>query len=251
MLKRIKLLFVLIFISSFSLAQENQFDANGKRHGKWKGTYEKSNNLRYEGAFEHGKEIGVFKFYADKKTSPLVATRDFSRGDGSCYAIFYNGKFKVSEGDLVNKKPEGLWKYYHLRSDKIMTLENYQNGKLHGEKNVYYPNGQLAEKSFYRNNLKDGAYTKFGENGKPIEESNYKNGELHGKAVFYDGNGNLILKGEYKKNLKVGMWDTYEDGKLVKSETAKEFTGKTFNLDNPNEMEYKKELKETKKRKRK
>lgn len=247
MLNKIKLILILLATSTISIAQENQFDKDGKRHGLWKGNYEKSNNLRYEGTFEHGKEVGLFKFYADAKNKQLMATRDFSKGDGSCYTVFYNGKFKVSEGDLVNKQPEGLWKYYHYRSDKIMNLENYKRGKLDGEKNVYYTNGQLAEKSYYKNNLLEGKYIKYAENGKPIEESNFKNGELHGTAIFYDGEGNMLIKGQYKKNKKSGTWETYENGKLIKKESAAEFSGKTFKLDNPNEFEYKVELKEGKK----
>lgn len=247
MLNKFKLILILVTTSLISIAQENQFDSNGKRHGLWKGNYEKTNNLRYEGTFEHGKEVGLFKFYADLKNKQLMATRDFSKDGVSCYTVFYNGKFKVSEGDLVNKKPEGLWKYYHLRSDKVMTLENYKKGKLEGEKNVYYPNGQLAEKSFYKNNLLEGKYVKYAENGKLIEESIYKNGELHGTAIFYDGEGNRLVKGEYKKNKKSGIWETYENGKLIKTETAAQFSGKTFKLDNPNELEYKEELKEGKK----
>ena len=115
----------------------------------------------------------------------------------------------------INKKPEGTWKYYHYMSDKIMSIENYKNGKLEGEKNVYYTNGQLAEKSYYKNNLLEGKYIKYAENGKPIEESNYKNGELNGTAIFYDGEGNMLIKGQYKKNKKSGTWETYENGKLV------------------------------------
>lgn len=247
MLKKISFT-ILIFLTSITIfGQENQFDKDGKRHGAWKGNYEKSNNLRYEGTFDHGKEIGLFKFYADTKNKQLMATRDFGKGDGSCYTVFYNGKFKVSEGDLVNKKPEGTWKYYHYMSDKIMSIENYKNGKLEGEKNVYYTNGQLAEKSYYKNNLLEGKYIKYAENGKPIEESNYKNGELNGTAIFYDGEGNMLIKGQYKKNKKSGTWETYENGKLVKKESAAKFSGKTFKLDNPNELEYKEELKEGKK----
>ena len=67
------------------------------------------------------------------------------------------------------------------------------------------------------------------------------------QAIFYDGEGNRLVKGEYKKNKKSGIWETYENGKLIKTETAAQFSGKTFKLDNPNELEYKEELKEGKK----
>lgn len=231
---------LLLLVFTFSFSQENQMDSSGKRHGLWKGYHEKTKKLRYEGNFDHGKELGVFKYYADNKENTLMATRDFSQGDGSCYTVFYDTKkFKVSEGNLVNKKPEGLWKYYHFESDKIMNLENYKNGKLNGEKNVYYKNGQIAEKSYYKAGSLDGKYVKYAENGNLIEESNYVNGNLNGKVAYYDGEGNVLVKGEYKNNKKSGTWETYENGKLVKKESAKKFSGKNFKMDNPKEVENK------------
>lgn len=232
-------LLILLFSLGISAQKTNQFDVNGERHGLWKGYHEKSNRLRYEGTFEHGKETGVFKYYDDTKAGTVIATRNFSIGNGSCYTIFYDQKKnKVSEGELVNKKPEGVWKYYHYQSDKIMTIENYINGQLNGEKQVYYQNGQLAEKINYINDLKDGEYHRYAETGTSIEESEYKNGELHGKVTYYDKEGKVLIKGEFKKDFKVGMWETYENGKLKKRETAKEFAEKSFKKSNPNKLEY-------------
>ena len=63
------------------LGQEfNQFDSNGKRHGKWKKNFEGTEVLRYEGQFEHGKEVGVFKFYQNlENKAVLAATRTFKK----------------------------------------------------------------------------------------------------------------------------------------------------------------------------
>lgn len=57
----------------------NQYDNNGKRHGVWKKNFDKTNEPRYEGQFEHGKEVGVFKYYTLKqKKSVLSATKTFN-----------------------------------------------------------------------------------------------------------------------------------------------------------------------------
>jgi len=242
---------ILIFLISFAtLAQEktNQKNAKGERIGLWKGTHETSKRPRYEGVFSNGKEMGIFKFFDDTKAGSLIAIRDFSKGDGSCYTIFYDQKnFIVSEGTLKNKIPEGNWKYYHYQSPELMTKENYKAGKLNGLKEVFYKNNTLAETSVYVDGVIEGIYKKFAENAKLMEETNYKKGEMHGAATFYDGNGNLILKGQYKKGLRAGIWETYEKGKVVSTENASKPNSKTFKyIKNEKDENIPTELKEKK-----
>ena len=119
---------VIIFFFTVSIFGQNtnQLDTNGKKQGVWKGIYEESKRPRYEGTFEHGKEVGMFKFFDDTNAGTVIATREFNTKDNSCYTIFYNQKGnKVSEGKLVNKLHEGEWKYYHENSPLVMTSENY------------------------------------------------------------------------------------------------------------------------------
>jgi antitoxin component YwqK of YwqJK toxin-antitoxin module len=215
---------IILFITSAIFAQDriNQLDANGNKHGIWKGYYEDTKNLKYEGEFKHGKEIGVFTFYDNTKVKNVVATRDFSANDGSCYTIVFNGKHKVSEGKLVNKVHEGEWKFYHLRSDTIMNLENYKNGKLHGIKKVFYNTGLIAEESNYNSGIKDGPYKKVAENGIVLEESFFKNGQYHGQAIFREAAGGKYTVGEFKNGKSVGIWKFYEKDKLVKEENRSE-----------------------------
>jgi hypothetical protein len=88
-----KYIFLYLFQTVILFAQDyNKLDENGKKHGLWKGIYEESKRPRYEGAFDHGKETGLFKFFDDTKTGTVIATRDFSANDNSCYTIFYNQK---------------------------------------------------------------------------------------------------------------------------------------------------------------
>lgn len=213
---KISLYFSLFFLNVIFSQEINQLDEKGKKHGPWKGYYDDTKRLRYEGVFKHGKEIGLFTFYDNTKTSRIIATREFNEKDNAAYTIFYNGKFKVSEGKVVNKEYEGEWKYYHLNSDIIMTKENYSKGKLNGLRTVYYKNGSLAEEAMYKNGKKNGIYKKYAENGVILEESNYKEGEYHGKAIFKDADGKTVAEGEYKSGKSIGIWKYYKNGILEK-----------------------------------
>jgi antitoxin component YwqK of YwqJK toxin-antitoxin module len=220
-----KLVFVLCFFTvSFFQAQEiNKLDEKGLKHGLWKGVHAESKRPRYEGTFDHGKEIGTFKFFDDTKAGTLIATREFNTKDNSCYTTFYNQKgFKVSEGKEVNKLYEGEWKYYHLDSDKIMTTEFYTQGKLNGARKVYYKSGKIAEEANYKDGKKQGLYKKYTEDGIVLEQSNFVNGEYEGLAIFRDSDNSIIAKGYYKKGIKKGEWEVLDKNKLVKKNMDKQ-----------------------------
>jgi len=219
MKNRIAALLVLFFISITAFAQEgiNKMDNEGQRHGLWKGIHEESKRPRYEGTFNHGKETGIFKYFDDTAAGKVIATRDFTAKDGSCYTIFYDQKGnKVSEGRELNRMHEGEWKYYHKESPVIMAIEKYSKGKLTGVRKVFHPNKTINEETTYVNGVKDGPYKKYTENGVVIEEAIYKEGEFHGPAVYKNENGQLVAKGNFVNGKKMGMWQFYENGKLLK-----------------------------------
>ena len=207
---------VCLLISINIFAQDiNKIDENGKKHGLWKGFYDESKRPRYEGTFEHGKEIGMFKFFDDTKVGTVIATREFNSKDDSCYTIFYNQKKnKVSEGKVVNKQFEGDWKYYHEDLPTVMTLEPYSNGKLNGVRKVYYKSGEIAEETSYLNGLKNGPYKSYAENGVLLEESNYKNDLYDGMSINRSATNTITSQGVYKAGKKVGIWKILEKGKI-------------------------------------
>lgn len=220
---RILLVACVLFTGVFTIAQEeqiNQFDQEGKRHGLWKGIYEETNRPRYEGVFVHGKETEIFKYFDDTRAGSVIATRDFSKGDGSAYVTFFDQKGnKVSEGLInKNKQHEGEWKFYHKESPQLMTVETYVNGKLNGKSTVYYPDGKIASETIYANGIKDGIFKKYSQQGIVLEEIPYKNNQFYGLVTYRDVKGNIIAQGLYEKGLKKGIWKYYQDGKLIKEE---------------------------------
>jgi antitoxin component YwqK of YwqJK toxin-antitoxin module len=210
----------LVNLSVFSQGVYNKLDEKGNKNGPWKGVYQDTKNPKYEGTFDHGKEVGTFTFFDNTKTKTVVATREFNPKDNSAYTIFYDPfKNKVSEGKVVNKLYEGQWKYYHKASKAIMTIENYNKGKLEGLRSVFYASGKIAEETMYKNDLKNGAYKRYTETGIIIEESNYKNNEFDGLAIFRDADdGTIVSKGKFVNGKKAGIWQFFAKGKLIKEE---------------------------------
>jgi antitoxin component YwqK of YwqJK toxin-antitoxin module len=223
-MKKIVLLLTLLSSILTNAQSINQFDANGKRHGIWKKNFEGTKQLRYEGEFNHGKEIGLFKFYKlVRKKSVLSATKLFNTNDNSAEVKFLTSRGKtISEGKMVGKIYVDKWTYYHENSDKIMTIETFDDkGVLQGERLVYYDNGQLAEKSNYVDGKIEGLSEVYSLKGVVLNSLNYVGNELHGISKSYNGKGELLVEGNYKKGKKTGIWKYYENNKLVRE---KDFT---------------------------
>ncbi|MBR9758117.1 MAG: toxin-antitoxin system YwqK family antitoxin [Algicola sp.] len=213
---------VLLLVVNGAFAQAvNQFDANGKRHGIWKKNFEGTQVLRYQGEFNHGKEVGEFKFYKNvNNKAVLTASKQFKADSDIALTTFYasNGKV-VSKGQAIGKTRIGKWTYFHNNSDKIMTQEHYNsNGNLDGESMIYYENGQMAEHSHFKDGKLHGQALWYDESGALIKEYNYIEDKLHGKANFYGPKGELKLKGQYKNDRRDGIWTYYKNGVVEKEE---------------------------------
>ena len=218
------LFFLTCILTNVNSQSINQLDQNGQRHGLWKKDFDNTTEPRYEGTFDHGKEVGVFKFYklVDGK-SKLSATREFIPNSSKINVKFFSSKGKlISEGMMNDKIFIGKWSYFHNKTDGIMMIEHYNDvGVLDGEKLVYYDNGQIAEKSTYVNGQLDGISTWYTTAGNILKVFTYKNGILHGIAKYYNQEGQLLAEGNYRNDKKHGIWTYYENG--VKTE-EKDYT---------------------------
>lgn len=224
--QNILILFFLTLFLTDTVAQnaKNQLDKDGERHGFWKVNFDKTDQPRYEGTFDHGKEIGTFKFYKlDRNKSVLSATREFVPNSDAILVKFYSSKGKlISEGQMINKLFMGKWVYYHNKTNGIMTVEHYNDhGQLEGEKSVYYPNGQMAEQSHYIKGKLEGVSQVFSEKGVLIKEFTYKDDILHGMSKYYDADGTMLAEGAFRNDQKHGIWNYYENGVLTEE---KDFT---------------------------
>lgn len=213
------LVYLFSLMGSFAQEKINKTDVNGKKEGLWKGYFEKSGRVRYEGVFKNGVEVDTFKYFDDTKAHSVLAIRVFSDQGKVAKTIFYDQKKnKVSEGTTLNRLKEGVWNYYHKESPQLMKVESYKSDILNGKQVVYFPSGKIAEEIHYVNGKKEGSYKVFLENGVVVEESNFVNNQYHGSAIFRDAKGAVASKGNFVNNEKKGVWEFYTDGKLVKKE---------------------------------
>lgn len=220
-MKHINKILAIVFLGILTSNAQNKVNAQGKKEGKWTGYYENTNNLRYEGSFMNGQEQGVFTFYADEPKKKIIATRDFSKGGGNAYTVYFENGKKTSEGNYKNKKKEGKWQFFHKGGEKLMSEEYYINDQIEGVKKVYYPSGKISEEIVYKNGMQNGYSYQYAENGVKLREENYKDGVQHGKAIYRDINGKIIREGEYKNGIKIGNWANDKQQEVVPVSKAK------------------------------
>ena len=214
--------FCLVISAPIVVAQIdiNKFDSQGNRNGVWKKYYPGTKQLRYEGTFKNGKEVGIFKFYCEKCNDKPTAIKEFNEQDDIATVKYYTIKGKlVSEGRMDGKERIGEWIYYHEKSNNIMSREHYIDGKLDGKKTTYYTNNKITEELHYKGGMKNGENNYFSPDGVLIKKLKYRNNELQGEAFYYDAYGAVIIEGSYKDDKKHGLWRYYKDGNLVLEET--------------------------------
>lgn len=209
-------LFVLTTTLLFAQKEYNQYDANNKRHGEWMKLYS-NKNIRYKGQFSHGKEIGVFKYYAVTGEKHPIVIKQFTQNSDLAEVQFFskNGILK-SQGKMKGKKRIGKWIYYFNDGKTLLSEENYKDGTLDGQVITYYKNGKKTEVANYLKGKLHGKRIRYRDSGKETENFTYRNGVIHGPAIIYDEKGEVYAKGNYKNGIKSGTWEFNMDGEMVK-----------------------------------
>jgi antitoxin component YwqK of YwqJK toxin-antitoxin module len=95
------------------------------------------------------------------------------------------------------------------------TIENYINGKEHGEWRKYYSPNKIKEKRFFVNGQKHGEYNAWWENGNKQLQYNFVADEYKGACKEWSETGFLNKIMNYKKGHEDGQqqwW--YDNGKI-------------------------------------
>lgn len=213
-------LFIIATVHVFGQTQNiNQFDAQGKRHGLWKKHYEDSQQLRYQGTFKHGQEVGIFKFYKPDSEDQPAATKTYTSKSDTVILKFYNNDgILITQGKLLHKKRVGEWNYFHTNT-QLMMQEHYANGQLDGWKVVYYENGQVTSKKKYKNGRLNGLKLMYSKNGQLLAKYHYNRDTLEGYSKVFTVEGDLISEGNYKNGQRDGKWKFFTEGKLDSVQT--------------------------------
>tara|TARA_X000000368_G_scaffold417437_1_gene413825 strand:- start:131 stop:829 length:699 start_codon:yes stop_codon:yes gene_type:complete len=133
---------------------------------------------------------------------------------------------------IIGCTKNGVYKTYHEDSNQVYKVETYKNDILDGPFKSYYENGNLKEEKTYKNGIIDGVSKLYLDNGQLFREKNYKNGIPDGNYKLYHLNGQLDEEGTYKNNKRVGTWKGYYDnGQIFYIENYEEDYFYYYNID--------------------
>lgn len=123
-----------------------------------------------------------------------------------------------------DSKPEievienGLYEDFY-NSTNLRTRGNYSKGKKVGHWEEWYENGQLKSKMEYLDGKKIGRLDTYHPNGQLKGRVNYVDGKEEGEIMVYNENGEILLIGIFKEGMQAGVWNYFENGKLIKTES--------------------------------
>lgn len=102
------------------------------------------------------------------------------------------------------------------KPSKISYLDE-SNGKTDTvRKEEFYINGQKKVEGGFKNNLRDGLWTYWHENGKIWSQGTFKDGLSHGKFDIYKEDGSRYMQSCYKNGKPDGIWTFYDKDKKKK-----------------------------------
>jgi antitoxin component YwqK of YwqJK toxin-antitoxin module len=96
--------------------------------------------------------------------------------DGQKEIYYLNGQLS-GQGEIKNKKENGLWTYWHENGQKARE-GSFDQGKRTGTHTYWYPNGNVRGIGNFKNDKYDGKWTMHKEDGSETIEQLYKDGEL-------------------------------------------------------------------------
>ncbi len=184
----------------------NQTDEQGRKQGEWAKKYANGNYM-YEATFEDGKPVGtVIRYYENGQKSSEQAYN----ADGSCTVTIFSvqGK-KEAEGNFVDEKREGEWRFY-AEDGTLISMQNYVAGVLNGSAKQYYETGELLSETPYENGLRSGFAIEYYVSGKKKRVTYYSKDLPHGDTKTWDESGKIIIEGKYEKGVAVGEWKYYD-----------------------------------------
>ena len=208
--------------SNGKVEEERFFDDREKLHGEVI-TYDENGKIVKEARYQHGSKQGK---QMSTNSKGLREYENYNDGvpQGEYLCLFPDGNKQVEGAYASENIKTGKWTLW-TGDGNIAQEEHYLNGKLNGEKKVYYANGNPRSVGEYVDDKPNGRHLEYDEQNKISEEANYLNGVLDGIFIAYNEgtmwreclykNGEILSEKEYK-NGKINVLRLLDDtGKLV------------------------------------
>jgi len=132
------------------------------------------------------------------------------------YVGFYEDGSKFEESNYVDNVLHGNRTLFYKNGD-VKAKENHVKGTFAGKFVSFHNNGKIWEEGSYSNDAMNGEWKFYREDGSLKEVVNFEENEENGPFKEYHKNGQLSVEGSYKDgDNEVGELKKYdESGKLI------------------------------------
>ena len=117
-------------------------------------------------------------------------------------------------------------------NNRTVEKELFDNGTVKSEKTyekvdgkvqlisevVYHPNGQKYMEGAFKDELREGKWTSWYENGTLWSEGEFKAGESHGARTVYHPNGQVHYQGTFDEGKRIGIWTFFDENGIKVNE---------------------------------
>ncbi|MBS1666863.1 MAG: hypothetical protein JST58_05740 [Bacteroidetes bacterium] len=136
-------------------------------------------NLDQYDIFIGDKQLCKSDFIKNKATLDSTSLKQLTFKpivDGQKKIYYLNGQL-YAQGEIKNKKENGVWVYWHENGQKARE-GSFAEGQRTGTHTYWYPNGHIRGVGNFKNDKYDGKWTMYKEDGSDPIEQFYKDGEL-------------------------------------------------------------------------
>jgi len=229
MRKRLFIGWLVILLAGAAYGQtKNQRDAAGRKQGFWEAVDSKG-KLVYSGYFKDDKPVGEMKRYYPAGGVRVIMNYDNSSTKVRARFFWQNGEL-AAHGNYIDTKRDSVWLYYSYHTKALSQRVEYTAGQRNGKEQNFYPNGNVAEETIWKNGLKNGYWKQFFENGQLKSTATYVNDLLEGAYMAWYPDGKKHVDGAYRHDVPHGEWKRYDEKEKLAS-TIKYADGNITNLD--------------------
>lgn len=191
-----------------------------KEVGEWK-WFHTNGNVFAAGYFANGKPIGNWKRY--NRNGKLLTEKALSWEDNALsFRERYMYNNPVCIGINKNGLKEGFWRYFSNDGNIILEC-NYSKGQKNGffkrytlDNNSNGKNNYSTEEGNYIKGKREGGWKKVDALGVIFQKMSFRNDLLEGSFEKFDQDGFLITSGQYKNSKKNGFWIENENDDVFK-----------------------------------
>ena len=202
----------IIYRTEHTLYAKGKYNAKGQKNGLWK-YYYATGILMKEENYTDGDLTGMVKEYYKNGNPEKYTTYNSKSVAISQDEFSYSGRLNTRRKLMGDNEVEET--SYFQNGTVQMTISTIKNEVKEGTYKTYYDNGKLNKVTSFKFGKLQGEYRKYYPNGQVSEAGNYEAGKLEGPYTEYYESGAVSKKYAFSGGKLEGVYEEfYENGKL-------------------------------------